>query len=258
MLAKTHAPLSAAIGATAYATYVVSHQTPKIQHFWSGGISEVTENLLGSAFAFTPAQLATMVVIITTIGGFAIFPDLDEPNSTIVKKTGVFGEVLSRTIGPLVGGHRKGTHSFLFGIPIVAIIGALAATHHITFALLTSFAFYLVSSLLFGSGRWGTITTGVLTVALFLIALNAEITPLQGALLAGGGASLHVLEDILTKGKTYALWPLNIPIRLRLFRTGEAFENYFLHPLVSVYFSVIFALFVVVPSVALVMKTVWG
>ena len=252
MLARTHAPLSSAIGGTAYAAYTISQQD--IPDFWSGGFTQVVSNLVGAAAAFTPSQLATMIVIVTTVGGFALFPDLDEPNSTIVRKTGAVGRAISKTIGPLMGGHRKGTHSFLVGIPLLAIIGALSTLNPITFALLASFAFYLVSSLLFGSSLWGNIAKGILTVALFVIALNASLTPLEGALLAGGGAALHVLEDIMTVGKTYPLWPLDVPVRFGLFKTGKTFENTVLTPLASAYFLVIFVLFVGVPAVSLVLS----
>ena len=249
MLAKTHAPLSSAIGGTAYGAYLISQQ--EIPNFWSGGFSQVLQNILHGAASFTAGQLATMLVIVTTVGGFALFPDLDEPNSTIVKKTGTVGEFLSNAIGPPMGGHRKGTHSFIVGIPILAAIGAASTLHPVTFALLVSFAFYLASSLLFGTGKRGVISKAVLTVALFAIALTANVTPIEGVLLAGGGASLHVFEDLPTKGKTYAFWPLPAGLRLSLFKTGGVFETKVLTPFAHTYFLLTFALFIGVPFLAL-------
>lgn len=195
-------------------------------------------------------------IIIGTLGGAAVLPDIDHPGATISRSLPPFTSLLSRIVSVFSGGHRKGTHS-IFGWLIFALLAYASS-----FITLSSTSFGLTEMHLWhiGSG----ITVGFLT-AIALTALHLDplgvpsyiagiaiggLTAYQGVdpmLLAAAvlfGCATHALiGDCLTTQGVPLLYPLNN----RIFRlpilgdTGSSRENFYVFLLGSLIFLIPFA-----------------
>lgn len=213
MLAKSHAKLSATIGSFGYYTYLGTQVH---------GLSFSDLHKLPGLM--TAGEVLMSVLVAGVVAGFALLPDLDSPGATLPQRIWPIGPPIARIAGFLFGGHRKGTHSFIAGIPITGAACYIGAMYRPEImAIVFALAFYVAAT--FTIGKKGFVVTAIGTMATWAIAAYSGVTPIAAVLLSAGGMALHAKEDMLTDGKVYFLWPLPIKFSLGLFKTGGKFEN---------------------------------
>jgi membrane-bound metal-dependent hydrolase YbcI (DUF457 family) len=139
--------------------------------------------------------------------GAAMLPDLDHPQATVTRALGPITEIPSALLSKLAGGHRNGTHSFLF-----AALAGLAAWAALTAA----------------NGPWATLAMVFLLLSLVVRVLT-DARGLVCACIAVLGATtimmshprpavittavvlgclLHMLGDFITREGVPPFWPL--------------------------------------------------
>ena len=128
MMAKTHAPLSAAVGGAFAFAYMQLETINNALSSTSGNFFDHLSKMMNAATsAMTWSQIALCFIVTMSIGGYALAPDFDEPGATIAKKTGIIGSVLSPLVRAIAGGHRKGTHSVFTVIGLSLVLMHLLA-----------------------------------------------------------------------------------------------------------------------------------
>ncbi|MBF6089109.1 metal-dependent hydrolase [Nocardia cyriacigeorgica] len=186
-----------------------------------------------------PVRVSAIELVLGTIitAGAALLPDIDHPKGTISHSLGPVSHLLSQGVSAVSGGHRHGTHSFLF-------------------VLLAGWATWA------GQHVWGKYFT--FGLIFFMLALGARALHLCPSgdslkaygpcvLLAGGGTLLmarwlpdvppwlpfaiglgvliHILGDCLTDKGCPLLWPLGTRVGIPLIsRTGNKIETWLLTP----------------------------
>lgn len=174
------------------------------------------------------------------IGGWALVPDADHHNSTLIRRLGWLGKLIYPVVRLLSGGHRKGMHSVFLPIIVVAFFWLVDQStrwseYMVYFvALMIWFMGAIIARFVLPRrlGRSKDLVTFSLG-ALILIAFHLQDDILDGHWLpisAAIGCVLHVVGDLLTDGKVYIFHPLSdITIRLPMtFPTGGFFETYVL------------------------------
>lgn len=160
--------------------------------------------------------------------GSGVIPDLDHPDARPSKHFGILTSVVSKAIESASGGHRLGTHSFVF----VALIGAVTQLTtilpgdwaRIAAAAACSFC-VSVGVTLVGPSLGMRVPPAATMAATLLPAWYAwsqyeTLAPLLW-LLASGGTLCHILCDIVTKGGVPVLWPFTKRrVALGMFRVG--------------------------------------
>lgn len=153
----------------------------------------------------SPAEIA---VGAATCAGFALLPDIDEPNSTVSRKLGPVSRGVSQVTRTLAGGHRQATHSLAF----VALVGGgcwAATTNRTVSAVVVAACVLLVARMVvpLGLGKTFGLSAG--------LAVAAGWWTWQGhagrdwlSAVAMIGVVCHLLGDMLTREGVPPLWPV--------------------------------------------------
>ena len=247
MMAKTHAPLSAAVGGAFAFTYM---QWETIAGTWTstaGGFADQVSKTMNTATsAMTWSQIALCFIVTMSIGGYALAPDFDEPGATIAKKTGIIGSVLSPLVRAIAGGHRKGTHS-VFAVIGLSLLGWYAAQNIVSWVFIAAFGCYLSVALVMGTKKWAVQAAAVALVAIVAYVAFDSITPVIGAAIVGGGALLHDIEDMIA-GRVKFFWPVPMKVGLDIITTDGPIENMVVLPLANIAVAVVLVGTVIVPT----------
>lgn len=247
MMAKTHAPLSAAVGGAFAFAYM---QWWTITGTWAstaGGFADqVSKTMNAATSAMTWSQIALCFIVTMSIGGYALAPDFDEPGATIAKKTGLIGSLLSPLVRSIAGGHRKGTHS-VFTVAGLSLLGWYAAQNIVSWVFIAAFGCYLSVALVMGTKKWAVQAAAVVLVAIVAYVAFDSITPVIGAAIVGGGALLHDIEDMIA-GKIKFFWPVPMKVGLDLITTDGPIENMVILPLANIAAALVLVGTVIVPT----------
>lgn len=173
--------------------------------------------------------------------GAAMLPDLDHPSATIAQTFGPVTWVLSKFVNAVSGGHRQATHSLLFCLAVGAgahVLGQWSTVARgVIVVLMVGLALRALAIGVPGRTITSAVVNVLLTAALFLIfrSLGVEYAWLGAAVAIGSLA--HVLGDCLTERGCPVLWPIKkrwlLPYKIG-FKTGKAFEQRLLAPVLSV------------------------
>lgn len=170
-----------------------------------------------------PAELLAGAVV---CAGAALLPDLDHPEATVTRSLGPVTEIPSGFLSSLAGGHRNGTHSFLFaalaGFGSFLLLGNMP---HPWGALLIAFFFPALMIRVLTEAR-GLVCAGLAMIVSTVIVMG-HVRPIVLAVSVGLGCLLHMLGDFVTPEGVPPLWPLS-RIRWRfpiVARTGDNIEK---------------------------------
>lgn len=199
---------------------------------------------------------------------FAIWPDIDHPNSTISKKLGPVGFILSPIVRVLCFGHRGLSHTWLFaavsGLGIFILSGALDAlwgpmATKVLVAVLAALSALLITKLMLPGGIGGKgslpmiLAAGLAAIAAFHPGIA---NGLWVALAVGFGTALHDVGDMLTTGGVRFLWPVPVKIALPLVgNTNSAIERLIAGPVFTWVNALFTALVVIYPLLPQMQQT---
>ena len=211
VLGKNHAVYAAAawVGAWPFTWYLP-------------GVSEEVVNDFG------------LLTITTAVAaGAGVIPDLDHPDARPSKHFGICTRLVSRALNSASGGHRFGTHSFLFAA-LLGVISWLAWLFPDEFGrLAASIACAFCASVgltLAGPSLGIRIPSAVSVASAVIPAWYAwvyfdRISPFLWVL-AAGGVIVHIACDAVTKGGVPLFWPFTKKrFMLGLFRVGGRGES---------------------------------
>lgn len=184
----------------------------------------------------------TLAACIALGAGSALVPDIDHAGTTVSKSLGPATQALSKAIGTISGGHRKGTHSFIgfaafaalgyaAGIPAIETPASHAFGQTIAAGTIRPAAIALAAwlAVLAGTalGIRGTGGRAATFAAGAVLSITAGIDGIWLAAAMGAGSLVHaVAGDMLTVEGVPLLWPLNRQFRLPVLgKTGSAREN---------------------------------
>lgn len=178
---------------------------------WSHAESGV---LAASVTAFaTQAPPAVAMLMVATLPGFAVLPDIDHPDSNVTRSLGPLGRIPSLFLG-----HRRETHSipgilmFMIATEVaVRYQGAIAANLWLVFVLATGWLS------IFRILKWrGWIrllpvgaAVGIVWYPHELHASGMSFTLDALPILVGAGMWVHVMGDMVTMGGCPLWWPLS-------------------------------------------------
>lgn len=170
--------------------------------------------------------------------GAALLPDADHPNGTISHVLGPVSHAACKFISWISGGHRHGTHSFLF-VALVTV-GTWAGLHWIGRWFTLALVFFLLALAVRalhlapsgeGPKAWGT-HIALAASGTFVMDYFISDKPAWLPFSVGLGALAHILGDCLTDRGCRLLWPLDIRTRIPIIdRTGNKMETLILVPL---------------------------
>ncbi|GGP83842.1 metal-dependent hydrolase [Streptosporangium pseudovulgare] len=188
--------------------------------------------------ALTPAEFIAGTLV---CAGAAMLPDLDHPSATIAQTFGPVTWVLSKAVAWLSGGHRNATHSLVFAVAVGFGAHYLANTYpigrDILVALLIGLAIRAVGIGVPGNKAASAMVDIGLTAGLFIVFRSYHVGYAWLGLAVGIGSLIHVVGDCCTEKGCPVLWPIRarwvLPWKIGI-KTGRAFEQKFLAPLLSV------------------------
>jgi membrane-bound metal-dependent hydrolase YbcI (DUF457 family) len=171
---------------------------------------------------------------IAVAAGAALWPDIDQPQSSVAHTFFWPGHALGKLVGNIAGGHRHATHSLL----AAAAVGAGLFTISMASPFRALLLFLLVApathvglkakqdEVPLWLGLLGLALTGLLTYA-----WASSMSPTLLAVAAMSGWLAHLLGDALTKGGVPLLWPwaqrMSVPV---LGHTGGVGERLVMMP----------------------------
>ena len=166
----------------------------------------------------TPVGTAVPVIIWALVtAGWALFPDIDEPGSTVSRMLGPVSQAFSKFVRTVSGGHREMTHTwvfmaitFAFGLLAAYVGGALAA---ITVGLSVYLSWGVIGP---KSLRKYSLLVGLVSGALIYWKIP-DLSPVVFAITYG--TWLHILGDMATKSGVKFAWPSNRAMGWRAFAT---------------------------------------
>jgi membrane-bound metal-dependent hydrolase YbcI (DUF457 family) len=166
---------------------------------------------------------------VAVAAGAALWPDIDQPQSSVAHTFFWPGHALGKLVGDLSGGHRHATHSLL----AAAAVGAGLFTISMASPLRALLLFLLVapavhvglqatrSEVPLWLGLLGLALTGLLTYA-----WAPFMSPTLLAVAAMCGWLAHLAGDALTVGGVPLLWPWAQRLGLPVFgHTGSVWEK---------------------------------
>jgi len=177
---------------------------------WLAAAPEVAR-LLGERTS--PAEIA---VGAATCAGFALLPDIDEPNSTVSRKLGPISRGVSHVTRTLAGGHRQATHSLAF----IALAGGgcwAAASSRTASAIIVAACVLLVARMVvpLGLGKIFGLSVALAAAAgWWAWQGNAQRDWLP--VVAMIGVACHLVGDMLTREGVPPLWPIRWRIAVPL------------------------------------------
>lgn len=170
-----------------------------------------------------PAEMLAGAVV---CAGAAMLPDLDHPEATVTRSLGPLTEIPSGFLSSLAGGHRNGTHSFLFaalaGFGTFLLLGQMPQPWG---ALLIAFFFPALLIRVLTEAR-GLVCAGLAMIVSTVVVMG-HVRPMVLAVSVGLGCLLHMLGDFVTPEGVPPLWPVS-RIRWRfpiVSRTGDNIES---------------------------------
>jgi len=203
----------------------------------------------------TPLGHSAIVVGAAVCAGAALVPDLDHHDSTIANFLGPPSELAARIVGWASGGHRHGTHSFLFvglagtavaagewlwgrafGLTVVFLMLALALTGLRVCPPGPGFRAWGAIAVEAGAGTWlvDAYLPGVWGWLPFAVAL---------------GCLTHLAGDCLTDTGCPLLWPSRRRFALPIIdHTGNLVETKVLLPMMTVATAVVLWYTAVLPA----------
>lgn len=251
MMARQHV-------ASGYAGYIATVST-------LGGSNPMWHDAPHLAWLEPMATPIALLLASIVCAAFAIWSDIDHPGSTISKKLGIIGSILSPLVRIFAFGHRGLTHTWVFvvlnGVGIFFLSqlvtnlwGDIAS--RIFVAVLLALSALLITRLMLpgntGKGNAGALVAAglVALVALHPDAKNITWMPLAVA----GGVLIHCIGDSLTTGGTKFLFPFPVKIALPIVgNTNSWIERLIAGPIFT-FINILFTLMVVVfplfPAVA--------
>jgi membrane-bound metal-dependent hydrolase YbcI (DUF457 family) len=190
------------------------------------------------ASVLTPSELIAGAVI---CAGAAMLPDLDHPSATIAQTFGPVTWGLSKAVNFVSGGHRHATHSLLFGLAAGAgthfLAGRYPIARDILVVLMIGLALRAVGIGVPGKTITSAVVNVVLTAGLFVAFFMFGVGYAWLGFAIGVGCLVHVFGDCLTERGCPVLWPIKgrwlLPYKIGI-KTGKAFEQQFLGPVLSV------------------------
>lgn len=243
MMARQHVALG-------YAGYMTTVST-------LGGTNPMWQNAPHVAWLESAAQPLALLLASVVAGAFAIWPDIDHPGSTVSKKLGIIGSILSPLVSMFAFGHRGVTHSWIFvalnGIGVfllsqflTGIFGDIAA--RILVGVLLALSALLITRLMLpgnaGKGNAGALVAAALVA---LVALHPDANDISWLPIAvAGGVFLHIVGDSLTTGGTKFFLPFQIKIAIPVVgNTNSWIERLIAGPIFT-FVNIIFTMMVVV------------
>lgn len=172
--------------------------------------------------------LAGAVAWSAVVGGAALLPDLDQPQSRVGRLWGLPTQVLGTLVGLLAGGHRKGTHDPLLAPVIFGLLAWAGQAYYwsalLVLALAVGLALVALDPVIPGKQLPNLVVS--IAVAWWAIGSNASVDWLPWAVALG--VIVHILGDALTVSGVPV--PLDAVFRtgrswgFRLFKTGSGVE----------------------------------
>src|SRR5699024_5475924 len=191
-----------------------------------------------------PIERFNWMVVAT---GFALFPDMDEPNSTVARLFGPISRVISSATRELAGGHRKATHSWIMPLVGVGLV-VLSQYNTIIAGIVMAIAYILAIRMVVPDKATGAawIVMAIGFLCAWAAALgNFDLTPMILAVPAG--IMLHDLGDWFTNTGIPFLSLHKKKYAARFFYTGGDTEVYFVRPLMFAGLMVIIVLWIIIP-----------
>lgn len=222
-----------------------------------GGTNPLWPNAPHVAWLEAAAQPISLLLASVVAGAFAIWPDIDHPGSTVSKKLGVIGSILSPLVRILAFGHRGVTHSWIFvalnGIGIfflsqtlVGIFGSIAA--RVLVGVLLALSALLITRLMLpgnaGKGNAGALVAAALVALVALHPGATDISWLPSAV--AGGVFLHIVGDTITTGGTKFFLPIPVKIAVPLVGNTNSWIERLIAGPVFTFVNVIFTLLAVI------------
>jgi membrane-bound metal-dependent hydrolase YbcI (DUF457 family) len=175
---------------------------------------------------------------IAVAAGAALWPDIDQPQSSVAHTFFWPGHALGKVVGDLSGGHRHATHSLLCAAAVglgLFTIGMASPFRALLLFLLVAPAVHVGlqatrSEVPLWLGMFGLALTGLLTYA-----WAPFMSPTLLAVAAMSGWLAHLAGDALTKGGVPLLWPYARRLGLPVFgHTGGVGERYIATPMLFI------------------------
>ncbi|HEX5495718.1 MAG TPA: metal-dependent hydrolase [Mycobacteriales bacterium] len=169
--------------------------------------------------------------------GAALLPDLDHPEGTIAHFLGPVSRLLTRVVNFVSGGHRHGTHSFLFAG--LMGVGTWAGERYLGRYFVLAMVFVLLglaSRALHlcppgeGIHSWGVV---VVESAVGTLVVDRWIPNLPDWMpyLVAAGCLIHLVGDCLTERGCPLLWPVGHRFGIPMIsHTGNRLETLLLTP----------------------------
>lgn len=190
----------------------------------------------GWAAAWPAAELlgadtsdGTLLLVSTGVAaGAGVIPDLDHPDARPSKHFGLVSKAVSKALASASGGHRLGTHSFLFAAVLAAATYATGFLPDVWARGLTALACSFCAScgvaLIGPSLGFRVPPAAALASAVgpawYAWEHYATLRPLLPAV-AAYGVLIHIACDMVTKGGVPVFWPFSRRrFALGLFRVG--------------------------------------
>lgn len=243
MMARQHV-------ASGYAGYIATVST-------LGGTNPMWHNAPRVGWLEPMATPIALLLASVVCAAFAIWSDIDHPGSTVSKKLGIIGSILSPLVRMFAFGHRGLTHTWVFvalnavGVMLLSQLvshlwGEIAS--RILVAVLLALSALLITRLIL-PGNSGKGNAGALVAAglVALVALHPDAKNISWMPLAvGGGVLIHCIGDSLTTGGTKFLFPFPVKIALPIVgNTNSWIERLIAGPIFT-FTNVLFTLMVVV------------
>lgn len=161
----------------------------------------------------TSAPPAVGVLMLATLPGFAVLPDIDHPDSNVTHALGPLGRLPS-----MLFEHRRETHSvpgillFMLATEVaVRYQGSIVANVWLTFILVTG---WLSVFKILKWGGWARLLPVAAAVGIVWYPRELHTSGISFSLdalpvLVGAGMFVHVVGDMLTFGGCPLFWPLS-------------------------------------------------
>lgn len=187
--------------------------------------------------------------------GAAMLPDLDHPSSSIAHSWGPLTRALAHVVAWVSGGHRHGTHGFLF-IALSWFAGAACGRVGGWWAVVPVFvaASLAIGVLWHDRGLRNEAVAGALALAVYAGEVQTEWLGYSLAL----GSAAHIAGDCLTPEGCPLAWPYLRYYGVGLFTTDTKPEVWFARLLVAANVALVLAVAGLWPEVGALAREVVG
>jgi membrane-bound metal-dependent hydrolase YbcI (DUF457 family) len=184
----------------------------------------------------TNADVATGVLMIGTLPGFALLPDIDHAKATVSNTYGWLTRLFSYVLG-----HRRETHSvpgitaLAFGVHLAVQYEQFVVSRVVLTVVLT-LCWAAIIRLFKIPGFWDDIAPIPAAIAvvwfpetLAAVGIELDLSYLPPAV--AFGMLIHVVGDVITKQGCPLFWPFSKrKTKLALFKAGSWFERWIMVP----------------------------